>query len=84
MSDDEQQTPDFEKSLAELETLVARMEAGELTLEESLRCYERGVELSRACQHALDRAEQRVRVLTERAEGAVLEPLADADKAGRE
>ena len=42
------------------------MEAGELTLEESLRCYERGVELSRACQKSLDAAEQRIRILSEK------------------
>ena len=51
--------PDFEKSLAELESLVERMEAGELTLEESLQHFERGVSLSRQCQSALDQARQR-------------------------
>ena len=57
---------DFEKALAELETLVERMERGELSLEDSLKHYERGVELGRACQRALDSAEQRINILAER------------------
>ena len=57
---------EFEKALAELERLVERMEEGELTLEESLKTYERGTQLSRTCQKALDEAEQRIRILTEK------------------
>lgn len=57
---------DFEKSLEELEGLVAQMEKGELTLEESLKCFERGIELSRHCQSALRTAEQRVEKLIEK------------------
>ena len=56
---------DFEKALAELETLVERMERGELSLEDSIKHYERGVELGRACQRALDSAEQRISILAE-------------------
>lgn len=55
----------FETSLAELEALVDRLEQGDLTLEESLAAFERGVGLTRACQRALDQAEQRVRILTD-------------------
>lgn len=67
MSTDESKTPipDFEKSLAELESLVERMEAGELTLEESLQHFERGVTLSRQCQSALDQARKRVDELSQ-------------------
>lgn len=54
----------FEKALAELEQLVETMEKGELTLEESLKHFERGVTLTRACQQALADAEQKVRILT--------------------
>lgn len=57
---------DFERALDELEKLVERMEEGELGLEESLKLYERGIELSKACQKALDAAEQRIRVLSEK------------------
>ncbi len=56
--------PDFETAMGELETLVQRMEGGELSLEDSLREFERGVQLTRICQDALKLAEQRVMVLT--------------------
>jgi len=55
--------PDFESSLKELETLVGKMEQGELSLEESLSHFERGVQLSRTCQQALKDAEQKVEIL---------------------
>lgn len=58
------QPPDFETAMAELETLVKRMEGGELSLEDSLREFERGVQLTRACQTALKAAEQRVKLLS--------------------
>ena len=54
---------DFEKSLAELEALVARMEDGKGSLEESLRDFEQGVKLTQQCQNALNEAQQRVQVL---------------------
>lgn len=74
---------DFEKALAELEQLVETMEKGELTLEESLKHFERGVTLTRACQQALADAEQKVRILTRNSETAELaEFAADTDNAG--
>lgn len=57
------QIVDFEKSLDELEQLVARMEHGELSLDDSLASFERGVALYRNCQGALEQAELRVRLL---------------------
>lgn len=57
---------DFERSLEELEKLVERMEEGELSLEDSLAHYERGIRLGRSCERALDEAEQRIQVLTEK------------------
>ncbi len=54
---------DLEKALAELEGVVTRMEQGELSLEESLKHYERGVILRRSCQQALNEAEQKVEIL---------------------
>jgi len=54
---------DFEKALAELEGLVEKMEQGNLSLEVSLKLFERGVELTRTCQKALTDAEQRVQQL---------------------
>ncbi len=58
--------PDFEQSLAELQTLVERLENGELSLEDSLVTFEQGIRLSRECQSALQQAEQKVQILLER------------------
>lgn len=54
---------EFERSLAELEALVERMEGGELTLDESLQSFERGISLFRYCQGTLEQAQLRVRTL---------------------
>src|SRR5262245_110678 len=54
---------DFERSLAELEQIVEKLEQGDLSLDESLRHFERGVQLTRVCQSALKQAEQKVDVL---------------------
>lgn len=53
----------FEASLAKLESLVARMEEGEMTLEESLKAFEEGVKLTRLCQETLGSAQQKVQLL---------------------
>jgi exodeoxyribonuclease VII small subunit len=70
----------FEEAMAELEQLVARMEAGELPLEASVAAYKRGSELVRYCAGQLDRVEAQVKVL----EGEMLKPFAstDADEGG--
>ncbi len=65
----------FEEALAELESLVERMESGELSLEESLASFEKGVALTRRCQAALDQAEQKVKVLTANTPEADTEPF---------
>jgi exodeoxyribonuclease VII small subunit len=74
---------DFEASMAELEAIVERLEQGDLPLEESLRQFERGVALTRACQGALKQAEQRVAVLLRKPgqepEVADFEPDTDED-----
>ncbi|WP_066731565.1 exodeoxyribonuclease VII small subunit [Cupriavidus sp. D384] len=62
----------YEAAMAELETLVASMESGELPLEASLAAYRRGAELVRFCQQSLERVAQQVKVL----EGDALKPLA--------
>jgi exodeoxyribonuclease VII small subunit len=56
----------FETALAELESLVGQLEQGELTLEDSLQRFERGVALVRSCQNTLREAEQKVEQLIER------------------
>ena len=50
--------------MAELETIVQRLEQGDLSLEDSLKQFERGVSLTRSCQAALKQAEQKVQVLS--------------------
>lgn len=58
-----QTVPNFENSLQKLETIVNKMEAGELSLEEALSHFEQGVGLAKECQQALRQAEQRVQQL---------------------
>ena len=55
----------FEAAMAELEKLVAQMEDGDLSLDDSLKAFERGVMLTRQCQQALSKAELRVQALTD-------------------
>jgi exodeoxyribonuclease VII small subunit len=62
---DSSQIADFEKSLDELEQLVAKMEQGEQSLDDSLTSYERGIALFRNCQTALEQAELRVKLLSD-------------------
>lgn len=62
----ESKIPDFEQALAELEALVTRLERGDLPLEEALKSFERGVELTRHCQGSLKAAQQRVEILLRR------------------
>ncbi len=68
---------DFEQSLADLQTLVERLENGELSLEDSLTAFEQGIRLTRDCQSALAQAEQKVQVLLER-DGELAEEPFDA------
>jgi exodeoxyribonuclease VII small subunit len=59
----------FEAALQELEQLVARMEAGDLPLDEALRSFERGVQLTRECQQSLQAAQQKILLLRQTATG---------------
>ena len=59
---------DFEAAIAELETIVKKLEDGDLALEASLQLYERGVQLSRFCHARLEEAEHRIEILNERGE----------------
>ncbi|MFI4913658.1 MAG: exodeoxyribonuclease VII small subunit [Steroidobacterales bacterium] len=71
-------TPDdggFEHTLAQLEELVARLESGDLPLDEALRMFEQGVRLTRDCQTALVAAQQKVQVLLQRGDTVTVEPF---------
>ena len=69
---------DFEAALTELDTIVKKLEDGDIPLEQSLQLFERGVQLSRFCHARLEEAERRIEILNERgqlqeATGALLE-----------
>lgn len=63
---DRDKPADFEKTLAELERIIARLEEGDLPLEESVKQFERGMALLKDCQKTLNRAEQKVKILIEK------------------
>jgi exodeoxyribonuclease VII small subunit len=69
---------DFETALDQLEALVSAMEEGELSLEESLQAFEKGVKLTRECQTALEKAEQKVQTLLD--DAGTTEPLGFDDE----
>jgi exodeoxyribonuclease VII small subunit len=72
-------TFDFEQALGELESVVERLEHGDLPLEEALKQFERGVELTRGCQASLKQAEQRVEILLQKSPEAAPAPF-DAEE----
>ena len=74
--------PDFETALAELEALVERLERGDLQLEDALRSFERGVQLTRHCQTALTAAQQKVEILLKEGATAQVRDF-DTDAADR-
>jgi exodeoxyribonuclease VII small subunit len=74
---------DFEAAIAELETIVRKLEEGDLPLEQSLALYERGVQLSRFCHARLEEAEHRIEILNERGELKPAPASFAADEADR-
>jgi exodeoxyribonuclease VII small subunit len=74
--------PDFEAALAELEKIVEKMEAGDQSLEDALKSFQRGIELTRACQQGLKEAEQRVEKLVQEGKEIKTEPLELEDNEG--
>ena len=76
-----EKSPDFERSLSELEALVAKLEQGDVPLEDALRTFERGVALTRQCQIALRTAQQKVEVLLARNGTEEVVPFADDEDA---
>ena len=75
MSKKTESGPDFEETLAELEKLVVNLEEGELSLDESLSGFKRGIELTRQCQSVLDNAQQTVEQLLDNADEESLKPF---------
>lgn len=70
----------FETALEELNTIVEKMEQGGLSLEESLKNFERGVELTRQCQQALQSAEQKVQILLKKNQQDILTDYHDTEE----
>ena len=65
----------FEEALERLEDIVRKMEAGDMTLEESLKAFEEGIKLARLCSRRLDEAERRVEILLKQEEELVVRPF---------
>ena len=67
-----QKKPDFERSLARLEEVVSKLESPQLSLDEAMKLFEEGVELSRECQKHLEEAEGKVEILLKKADGKLV------------
>jgi len=65
----------FEEALGRLEDIVKKMEAGDMTLEESLKAFEEGIKLARLCSRRLDEAERRVEILLKQENEPVVKPF---------
>jgi exodeoxyribonuclease VII small subunit len=65
----------FEEALERLEDIVRKMEAGDMTLEESLKAFEEGIKLARLCSRRLDEAERRVEILLKQEEELITRPF---------
>ncbi|MDO8943257.1 MAG: exodeoxyribonuclease VII small subunit [Desulfobacterales bacterium] len=74
----------FEQSLKQLEQIVHEMESGELPLEQAIRKFEEGIELSKFCAQKLDETERKITLLMQASPGAVVEkPFAPASEDGQ-
>ena len=62
----------FEQSISELEEIVAKLEGGNVTLDESLELFEKGIKLSKSCQQMLDAAEKKVSILMTNSDGEIV------------
>ena len=77
-----QKRPDFERSLARLEEVVQRLESPQLSLDEAMKLFEEGVELSRECQKQLEEAEGKVEILLRKSDGKLVAQPFEAESEG--
>ncbi len=70
----------FEKSISELEEIVSQLEGGNVTLDESLSLFEKGIKLSKSCQKMLDEAEKKVSVLMTNEDGEIVKEDFDTEE----
>jgi exodeoxyribonuclease VII small subunit len=75
MSENNTVNASFEQAMAELEEIVKKLEKGELTLEDSINCFQRGVELTKYCSKKLDEAERSITMLIEGEQGIIEKEL---------
>lgn len=71
----------FEESVLRLEEIVRMLENGTATLDESLKLYEEGISLVRVCNEQLDRAEKKIRILTQTPDTSIQEKSAEGENA---
>ncbi len=71
----------FEKALEKLETVVATLESDDLTLEDALKQFEEGMELSRLCNQKLDETEKKISLIMERSDGTIEQVALDSPSA---
>ncbi|MEG3592210.1 MAG: exodeoxyribonuclease VII small subunit [Pseudomonadota bacterium] len=71
------QKVDFEKLINQLKEVLVKLESGDLSLEESMKEFEKGVEINTTCQSLLDKASQRVEQVTKKNEKIISEPFLD-------
>ena len=74
--------PDFERSLARLEEVVRKLESPQLSLDEAMKLFEEGVELSRECQKQLEEAEGKVEILLKKSDGKLVAQPFEAESEG--
>ncbi|MCL2103308.1 MAG: exodeoxyribonuclease VII small subunit [Syntrophorhabdaceae bacterium] len=81
---DKEKDPPFEEAMKGLESVVARLESGKTSLEESIRLFEEGMKLSRICRKCLDEADQKIEVLLRKSEGVETVTEDESDLLGEE
>lgn len=80
MAPEQQENQSFESAMTELQNIVQNMEHGELSLEDSLKAFERGVKLVASSQAKLQQAEQKVQILMQQQGGAQLQPFDEGEQ----
>lgn len=82
MTNQEQTTPSFEQAMEQLELIVAKLESGDVPLEQAIELFQEGMKLSQLCGQKLEQVERKIEVLLEQEGGMVRKPFnpGEADK----
>ena len=81
MTTDTKKQPGFEESMSRLETIVAEMEGGELSLEKMITRFEEGQNLIKSCSKTLNEVERKIEILVKKGDAVVAEPFGESTKA---